>query len=254
MKILLLCLPRTRSSCMQDVLSKAYNLNNLQEPYNMVEVETKKKLFFHQHDVIWPLYKNRVLQITEEIHQQDNLIVKIFPDITTNYLSYINHAYKEDFKLEENEILDIDDFCKISQYDKIYVLTRNNITDLYCSYRYGLNFKKLQYLDTKYDKGLSNMRSKQKIILPYEDKFMALDILQYLIFQYHLKKIEEKNIEFIQLEYNDVPNYLQTNFSDIQTSYLETNFDYQSLIKNYHDIDSKLKYYEIKFKKTCNFL
>ncbi len=249
MKCLIFCLPRTRSSLIQDVVSKAYNLQDLQEPYNLVEVQAKQKLLFHKNEIIWQNYKNKVLEITQQIHDQNDLVVKIFTDTNVNYLRHMQNILNDNFVIEKDDILDLETYCQISKYDKIFVLTRKNLADLFCSYRYGKNLGKLQYNNTTYDQALINVRGQQKVRLAYEEKILATDVLQAVIFQRQIKKLEKNNIDFIQLDYDAVPNYICENYPNITSKYIETNFDYKMLVKNYEEIESKINFYYNKFQE-----
>jgi hypothetical protein len=249
MKYLIYCLPRTRSSLLQDVISQKYNLTNLEEPYIEVEKKAKKNLIFHNNKLVWENYQKNVLEVTKNLETQDNIVVKIFSDITFNHLKYRKLVLNDSFSIDNDDIVNPEKVCSMQSYDKIFLLYRQSITDLFCSYRYGKNFQKLQYEDTQLDKSLVNFRSTKKINLVYDDVSLASDVLQYLYFQHQARHLLKVHPNITMLEYDEIPMYVNKNFEGVTSKFLETNFDYKELVKNYNVIDSKINFYYNKFLK-----
>jgi len=252
MKYLIYCLPRTRSTFLQDVIAQTYNLKNLEEPYHRVDMEAKKGLIRLDDEIVWSKYQNRIIEITKNLAIQDNIVVKIFSDTTFNHVKNIKIASAPNFELEYNDLLDIEKFCAISMYNKIYILYRKNITNFICSYRYGHNFGKLQYKNNIDDKNISEFRKKQKVNLVLKENLLAMDVLEYVLFQLQAKHLNKTYQNIVNLEYDEIPLYINKNFPHTTSNFIGTNFDYKILVKNYNEIDYKVNYYFDKFSKLLS--
>jgi hypothetical protein len=58
------------------------------------------------------------------------------------------------------------------------------------------------------------------------------------------KYLKSKNIDYQDLYYNDIPQYLSEQFPGANTFHVETEYNYKEMIANYQDIERYYKNYE----------
>jgi len=236
MKILLFGFPRTRSSLLQDVLCKHFNLKNLWEPYE--NIRDKIKSIKITSTDLWNSHKLQVIETTELLENDSNFVAKCFACYGFNI-----YKTKHDLPIfwEKGDFLDLSYF-KLNMYDKIYCTYRTNYTDMICSYRFMKNFSSPFYrIDHKNDLKNKEMHSRQKIIIPYDVKTAYLDCIEKIIYDCRINQFKKLNYNFLELEYNEIPKYIEKNLSNVQSKYVESEFDYKKRVRNYSEIDDKIK-------------
>lgn len=240
MKVLVLSTVRTRSSYLLDCISKFYKLENLYEHYTTIQFEAKT--FNKFQDIV----ENK----TKIIMDQSEVGVKIHP---TNFINMYKYHQNVDYEGPWN-VNSIDDFIpvtkfQIDQYDKIFILTRTNFIDLYCSWITGLKSNKLLY--TQLEKNLIDKNSEPFSIKLHKKiaKILLFDVW-FLDNCMNYLPIDESKV--IRLDYNNVKDYTNNNFPNIRSKYLETNFDYQKLITNYNEIEKGLIECQKEFSDEFN--
>lgn len=240
MKVLVLSTVRTRSSYLLDCICKFYKLENLYEHYTKIQFEANTFIDF----------QNIVENKTRIITDKNNVGVKIHP---TNFINMYKYHQNIEYDGPWN-INSIDDCIpvnkfELSQYDKIFILSRKNFTDLYCSWITGQKTNKLLYthlernLIGKYSKPFSiKLHKKIAKILLFDNWFLK-NCVNYL---------KTDNSKIIHLEYDKVKDFTKENFSNTSSKYIETNFNYQTLITNYNDIEQGLIEIQQEFLQEFN--
>ena len=238
MKILLFCLPRTRSSFLQDILSQHYKIPNLFEPYKFAEKLATKTMFISTAN-IGKLYKKAIIDISAELKNEPTGILKMFPCHTYNSYELL---WKKDhnFTIQKEEILDLEKVHNISNYDKIFVLKRKNLTEGMASYWFAN--ERGQFLFTKETQFfVQSYMPKTKINLDMPYKWLKVHYMDCRVMDYQLAWMTKNKIDFTELYYEDIPNYVETNFPNYETKYVETAYDYKNIIANYDLIDERIK-------------
>lgn len=237
MKILLLSMARTRSSVLIDMLSKKYDANNFYETYRSVSPdEVSKLLLFKKPDLLWDRYKKETKKKTQEIIDSNlSYAVKLFPiNIFNDYQYNPQYIKNPNWLINKDSLLDLEEYFQISQYDKIYLLQRENICDNICSYMhaYTTNF----FLTDSSGKA-KTMHPKGKVTL-VASKYYTVKC--FILYQRYLKNIkiylDKKNISYTNLEYDEVPKFIADNAPDVKLDTIDTNYDYRKAFSNYDEI------------------
>lgn len=226
MKIAVLGIPRTRSSYLIDVVSNNFNLNNQFEIYQDLQGGCWNSKNWTNKENYWELYKNKIITVTNDLFEKNNFSIKIFSNVLLS----------PDYKCIFEDI----QFLRLNEYNTIYYLYRDNIYDLIISQLTARRNKKFLY-------------SKEDLI-NLDTYYYSLDLLQnkilreidYILITITIhKKIKEyllrKNINFIELEYQEIPTYITNNFSNVETIYKEHNINY-SYVKNYKEVCEYIDY------------
>lgn len=239
MKILVFSFPRTRSSFLQDCLCKHFGLKDLWEPYaNQVYTFSKPKKINPTSDELWDMHKSTVSKITNSIEKEANGVVKLFPNIGYNSYKLLRD---KPIIWNKDDFLD-SQYFKFDMYDKIYCTTRNNYTEMVCSYRFMRNYNKpLYHADDKQDLKIKKIYERQKIIIPYDDKMVLHDCFEKIVYDIQIKRLKKLNYNLIELEYDEIPTYVEKNFAGVQSKYAQGDFNYTERVKNYYEIDAKIK-------------
>lgn len=248
MRILNFGLPRTRSSLLIDTIAKAYNLEDLFEPYHVPATEKfytegpKISRDISYNKQVYSEYRLIADDLTSKFTKKDNFVCKIFPSALFNiYLPVKNY----EFIYESSDYVDFFKSHNIEMYDKIYVTYRKNFTDLICSF---LQATKHDFLYTDKNKGLIKFHTPKNCSLEYNSTFLTYMSLNKYFFDYYYNKLEKLN-NVIFLEYNDIPKYLESNFPGIQSIYTDAKIDYKKKIKNYSEIEEQFEL----IHKNCKF-
>ena len=221
MKVIIIGLPRTRSSYLIDVVAKSLKLKNKFESY--VDVMTGSLLAAKSgwNKNYWNNYTDKLTLITNNWFIDDNFVVKLFP----------NMLMSPDLKYIEKNL----EFLRLREYDKIYVLHRQNIYDMIISQLIARQIGRFLYEANKsFSKNVYNTSidfSTNKVLKEI-DYIITGVILHDRIKQY----LEERNVNFTLLEYHDIPEYVQENYPNVTSSYQELNINYKDCIKNYDQI------------------
>jgi hypothetical protein len=234
MRILLLSMARTRSSVLIDALSKKYQVPNLYEKYSECGPDTVSKLvLFKKPENLWQKFKTETRKKTDEFMLQDSFAIKLFVgNILNDYQVNPKYNKNPNWSITNDSFLDLETYFDVSKYDQIYILNRENITDVLCSYWHALN-KNLFLTDN--EKVAAKLTPKG--VININDNVRLYFIKTYIIYKKYLNDVadylDNKNIKYTKLDYDDVPNYLKENFTDIKLSTIDTNYDYKNSFENY---------------------
>lgn len=210
MKICIIAFARTRSSMLLETISLFYNIPILGEKIN--ELAFKGPLVPSDYKSII-LNDSLVNEGVLRLHPRHFYPRKIL-------------QYSED---DRNAEFDLFNF---KQYDQVYVLYREPVSDVLASYfvaeklatfTYQANVKPFKNIDPMEITLESHNHIKSHI---YSEK-LVLKLKEYFTIN---------NIEYKDLFYNDIPEFCKHNYPGAKTFHIETNYDYQKIIKNYDDI------------------
>lgn len=251
MHILIVGLPRSRTSYMASCCANQYKITNFHEDFdsefdnlyqrasllkksiNVDEVSKEKELFLRQ--------------VTSELFNTKGCVIKLF----ARHIITLTHSAKiltKTNNLAYKLIDDISSVFRIDDYDHIYIMNRN-LMDAAMSFAYGKQTGNMLYL-------LNDPVKDKKV----EIKENALAELNYFLLESivieQLQLFLNSNYNCINLDYSEAVNYVESNFADQKSSYKESNYNYKDLISNYNEIEDHIT----KFRKsleetgiTCNF-
>ena len=237
MRIILLSMPRTRSSVLIDGLSKKYKVPNLYETYRTVSPdETSKLLLFKKSTLMWSRFKEEAKKKTQELlDNNSSYAVKLFPiNIFNDYQYNPQFTKHPNWNISRDSLLDLEEHFQISKYDQIYLLQRDNIVDNICSYMYAFttNF----FLTESADKA-KTMQPRGKVNLTTSKYYTAKCFILYKKYLDYIQiYLDKKNLSYTKLEYNTVPEFISDHFADVKLDTVDTNYDYKNFIKNYDEI------------------
>lgn len=245
MKILNFGLPRTRSSYLVDVLSQAYNLDNLFEPYHndIIDKIIADKL---KGDDAWKYSIDFTLNLTNNLYNKNDFILKLFPDACFNFhLDPFKGQTK--FIFQASDYFDLTKSHNLQMYDKIYITYRENYVDLICSFL--LAQKKQTFLYTDKNKNLIKFNKPKNLTLDYSIMELTRLTLSFYFFEHYCDILKTlPNVTCI--EYNDIPKYLKYEYPDVTSTFIDTEFDYVNKIKNYNQISDDYYCLREKFEVT----
>lgn len=240
MKILIYGLPRTRSTYLSDILRRHYTLNNYFEPYHTEITDPIDKIYYrNQLNEKWQTYLNSCQDVTNKLKSEDNFILKIFPQAIYNVLGLQNN----NFCLSQSDLLPFIKFYNIGMYDQIYVTSRENKIDWLCSLLHAKNNN--TFLFTNINK--AKFYAPKNIKLEYNNT-LQIFAFNELLYEYGLKILKRHMTNIIELEYNEIPNYVADEFPNIKSDFIDPNYNYKNNIINYEEI--KLDYEKVK-KDSC---
>lgn len=246
MKILLYCLPRTRSSFLQDVVSQYYNLENIFEPYKPTEFACTHKVFWLKPEIIGANFKKEVKKVSDTLLAKDNFCAKLFPLHTYNAMMNLWRR-TDNFAVTPEVIFDLDKDHNIRTYDKIFVLKRRNLADFFCSYYFA--YERAEFTFTKEVESFVEIyRPKNKIKVNPDYKIIKAHVVDLYIMEYQHNWLKKNNIPTIDLDYDDVPNYVAEHYPNIQSKHIETKYNYKDFLLNYDEILEQVE----KAKKELN--
>jgi hypothetical protein len=205
MKMCIIGFPRSRSSILLETISNFYKIPILGQDINQL-LNTGNPLDSEQGDTL----------LTQCFEKKDG-VIRLHP------LQLMN-------KRKSYEFFNFD-LLKFKQYDKIYFTSRSP-TDAIASELVAHILKKHTY------------KSKNELftnIHPIEITYKYHWIIKEYIYSENLvtnlkKYFEINNIDFQDLYYNDIPEYLNVNFPNTWISHVETKYNYQKIITNYSEI------------------
>lgn len=221
---------RSRTTYLTQHLSKYYKINNFNEVYSNCKTT----------DSLQTLRKNIKL-FTQNIFDKNNFIIKVWP----RYFS-VGDSTNVTF------ISDLNDCFKFSDYDKIIITFREPVDSL-CSLStaelFGYNFNE----ENKLKESLKNRYTK-KITVNLENSSNKLFLIEIFLIPYIVKYLNKMQISYTMLEYNSIPQYLQSfelqddlNFISKNSipTVLDSKTSYKLCINNYNEVqDFVYKYKE----------
>lgn len=193
-------------------------------------------------------FKKHTVDYSNQLKRKDNFCLKIHPVSTLNIFKYHhNHTYHGLWNINS-----VDDFVPLNcfnlgMYDKIFILTRKNYIDLYCSWMHGNSISKLLY--GKNESKIRDLHNKPHKIA-WDEKIAK--ILQYDLLFLDLIKNHLPTKDITCLDYDDAVNFVKNNLDNIESKYVDAEFEYKTLITNYDEISEKLRKVEREFPKEFN--
>lgn len=236
MKICVIGFPRSRSSLLTESLSDYYSIPIIGEEINFIGkmLKIRPQWFDDNLLVSKPIgHYNKLRSLLKAVQKEEHGIIRLHP-IQFSMLRY------------SGEVLDFNLF-NFEQYNCIYFTGRESIADSISSHFISTHVtKKFTYqLDEKAD----NIMPVSIYLKKYG--YLYTFIYEQLI-EIELKKyLSEKNIPWVQLYYNDIPEYITNKFGKGLSRHVKTNYDYKKIIANYDSIENK--YNELKRIVTDKF-
>lgn len=251
MKVVVLGMLRTRSSFLLSTICNNYNLQDKWEPYEKLTRDVTGANFNKSPDNLWLRYKEKTIEFTSKLMSENNFGLKLFSHGFFNSYKIENCICKnQQIRLDSSDMLDLEKHLQISNYNKVFFLTRNNYVDNICSYLFGLNTK---MLFEKEQALLINFYNKP-ILINYDKLHFQSMIIKQMLMRVFEGKIIEYKIPYTKLDYQEVPHYITSNFPNTETDFIETKFDYKKLIKNYDQIINEIEEQKEKFLPVIDSL
>jgi hypothetical protein len=230
MKICVIGLTRSRSTLFVETISNFYNIPIIGQEFNEVlprQLADRPWLDDTVAPEIPQKHLAKVKFALNEINDSPTGVVRYHPE----QLSFIPFS---------GSVLDLDLF-NFKQYDKILFTVRRDIANMISSRFVATELNRWTY---NFESQVHNKITPMSLGLPgyYHIK---LALYNELIVSRLKDYLLTNNIQYEQVDYNDVPAYLDINFpSDHYQSTVETKYDYKSIVTNFDEI---MELYE-KFK------
>ena len=227
MKVCVIGFPRSRSSILLETISFYYNIP-------IIPGERISEII----DIVNTRITYNSCKIEEIIQyelQKDNIKKEGVTRIHPNQFSYF--SWKE---YNSRKMMNIDSY-DFKHYDQIYFSFRNSISDTLASTILAYRLDKYTY------KSKDEIYKFKKPIDVIIDRRISLihDYIYSRIIYLHMKRyLDNLNIKYTELEYNEIPKYLEDNFPAIDTGHVETNYNYKNIIKDYDKLEGM--YYQDK--------
>lgn len=244
---------RSRSTFLSNILAQHYGYDNLFEPYHsQITRPIIDNFGIGQIKEKWEAYVKASREITNSLKERDNFVIKVFPDGLYNFWKFDHNltetiTYKE---LKLNDCLPVIEHYNIKMYTSIYATYRNNHNDFICSILTALKHNQFLF----YSQAKAKFYAPKKINLSYTKQ--QLDYYAFLDFYYHvnLNKLKELNTNVIYLEYDEIPKYVEANFSNIEPKLIDAKFDYRNNILNYDQLGQDYQESRINIKESLKDL
>lgn len=253
MRIAIFTMTRTRSSFLLDTLCQYYKIQNHFEYYNNTySSETFNSFYKIRSKMIFEKFSSTKKQETKDLFTWPSFGIKIFPH---NFVGFIreNSSFQPNKKtyplfIKEN-VLDLIEYFNLDQYDKIYILNRKEVVDNIISQLYALQIGK--FLLTTSDKHRSNqLKPNGELYLTTNNNYVHRSrIYCHLFLKYLPRYFDKLNIRYKELDYDDVPLYIEKNYPSIKSQFVDTEFDYKNGITNYSEIKKEI---EIFYNECLN--
>lgn len=213
MKVCVIGFARSRSSIVLETISLFYNIPILGEDLNQITKDLKSP-------PSTPAYR----EFLKKHLEVDEGVIRFHP-----------------FQLHEmpkSEMQSKFELFNFGQYDKIYITYRDSVADIIASNFVARKLKKYTY------------KSKDEVIKNIEP--MTIENHSVIVDQIHFEGIvdrlkdyfKDNNIDYIELYYNTIPEYLAKNFPGVSSFHVETEYDYKSIITNYNEIEPLYEFYK----------
>lgn len=248
MNILVVCRLRTRSTYFLKNMCDYYNLTNHNESYFDIsntyscslQYANLYPIFYKRHQENWKKYSHKLYEKTVDNFTKGNFGIKLFSKMLSSHPLFL-HEHQFD---QIHVVSDIDKVCKFSSYDTIYFLDRN-IIDSVASYVYSMKIGKSIYK--------KNTDSAARHIEFTKDLFPSVNsyILDCIIQQKIERCLQDNNISYVHIDYNDVPiflsNYKLQHSTDMP---IDTKYNYTNLISNCNELVDYTNNIYSKLQKT----
>lgn len=204
MKICIIGFPRSRSSLLLDTISMFHGLPILGEDIN--EIMDKRVDYFKKIQVL-----------LENIRNTDKGVIRLHPlQFASDPVALANLSW---FNFE--------------QYDKIYFTFRESAIDNIASNFVAETLKKFTYKSQ--DEVLESpgpFYFRDKDFWHVRDYFDSMRIANYI-----KAYMAENNLQYEELYYNDIPQYVEEHFPGVKSNHTETHYNYKHAVMNYNDIE-----------------
>ena len=222
MKCCIIGFPRSRSSMLLETISLFYKIPILGEDINQLLNTFKFSDTLSTHSLL-----------LKKLLRTKLGVIRLHP-LQISYPTWKN--------AESLELLYKDfELYNFKHYDKIYFTFRESVSDIIASEVVAKTVGKYTYMSL--DDLLKN-------IDPIEfnnDQMISSHIYSENLVMQLKKYLKENGIVSEDLYYNEIPNYVKTQFPTVKTNHVETHYDYKKIITNYNDIF--LKYKELRGSK-----
>lgn len=226
MKVCVIGFPRSRSSLLYETISLFYNIpilpgERITEIINGFNSNSNTYTSCHIENMI-----------KYEL-QKDNLrkdgVIRIHPI----QFSYI--IWKEGYS---RIMMNLDSY-DFKHYDQIYFSFRNSISDTLASTIVAYRLGKYTY------RSKDEIFKFKKPIDTIINRRILHDYIYSCIIYSHMKKyFDSLDIKYTELEYNEIPKYIESNFPNVKSNHVETNYDYKNIVKDYDKLEDM--YYQDK--------
>jgi hypothetical protein len=211
MKIGLICRGRTRSSIIQDSLSKKHKLINNFEIYLRAQKVFKKGNDLNNN------FQTELKNITNTIFLKQNFICKLWPSM----LIHRPHMFENNQSFDDikNKIIfNISEYFRISEYDELYYLNR----DLHHStFSWVYRCKRIKLMNY--------LQPNIPLVITIDD--IDLSIARFYILEYCLQEKIKDFLNEQQIPYIDITE-TYNQYIDNKIDTIPSNNDYNKLITN----------------------
>lgn len=250
MKILLFGMARSRSSYLSDILANHYNYENYYEPYHRQLVEViNKKFDTHKRKEKWEAYVKAANGVTNKLKNKDNFVVKLFPDALYDFFKFEDNSIPRFYywDIKKSDCLPILEHYNIQMYDVMYATYRTNKIDNVCSFLSAARHDQFLFVSEQRAK----FYAPKKIKLSYNP--IQIEHLAFNDYFYYLNlEIVKKHYpNIICLDYDEIPNYVNNNFPNVKSKFIDTKYDYKNNIVNYDEIADDYMKARKKIEESC---
>lgn len=210
MKILVIGQPRSRSNFLVDSLSTHFNIENIKEPYYMVD----KKDTAHYYSTI----------------------SKTTNDLTEAFSSFVCKLQTTDIIGNFSNFFPLIDFTgfNFDIFNSIYLTYRSNLADQLCSLIVARETGKYAYSRLK---NIPVITAGSFRFDPVTHRPQIFDLsLNHLKFRMVRRFLNSKNKNYTVIEYNDSVEWVRANLPQANSNLLESRLDYKGIFVNYNEV------------------
>ena len=245
MKVALLTMTRTRSSVLLDTICQYYKIENFFEHYSQQYNDEKINSFYKiREKKLFDEFARIKKKETEFLFSHSSFGLKIFPH---SYIPLLKEKSSVTPSIEcyplftKDSMLDLNFYFNLNQYDKIILLNRHNIVDNIISQLYALQVGTF-LLNDKNKSRWPRIKPNGKLYLTSNDKYVHRSrIYSHLLIKHLPKYLNNLNIKYEELDYDEVPLYLKINYPSVKSQFIDTEFDYKNGITNYNEVKEEIE-------------
>ena len=221
MKICIIGFPRSRSSLLLETISKYYSIPLLGEDINSIGKTIPMRDWIA--DTVLPpppdsYYTGLKLLLLMHNRKQEG-VIRLHP-LQLSFMPY------------SAGIINFD-IVNFKQYDTIYFTSRNDVDTVASLFVAG----QLNTFTYKSKDAVFKNIAKMTIT---DNETIRTHIISEIVVDKLKKYLATNNINFTELDYDMIPQYIEGKYPDAKSYHVETNYDYKSIITNYDDIDAML--------------